>query len=191
MRPGGRNSPHDPLYAPAQDGFCPATDVHRGPHRPAQSVLGPRPARNPLGGARSSRVWPSTAIRMSSCCSITSTVFHCCDWRCASTANGGSPLASDPGRRRYTSRPELSCTMAKSVTKKLAASIIIEAFSCNTPVDSSRIWANPDVRASSSQAGVPGVRALFISPNCKDPSASRVTDWYRSRWAPLERSSTR
>jgi hypothetical protein len=37
------------------------------------------------------------------------------------------------------------------------------------------IWITPDVRTSSSQAGVPGVRAWFISPNRKDPSAFLVT----------------
>jgi hypothetical protein len=45
-----------------------------------------------------------------------------------STVNGGSPLASDPGRRDTTSL-EWSWAMAKSVCQKSLANIMIDAFS--------------------------------------------------------------
>jgi len=113
---------------------------------------------------------------MRSRCTVTATLAHRRGGNAPSTVNGGSPLASDPGRRSHTTRPEWSWPTAKSVSQKLLASIIIEAL-CrgDRGLTSSVTWTLPEVRTRSSQAGDPGVRALFISPNRRDPSAVRVT----------------
>jgi len=75
-----------------------------------------------------SRVRPLTWMRTLSRCTTTSTLVHRRGGNARPTMNGGSPLASDPGRRSHTTRPEWSWPMAKSVSQKLLANIIIEAL---------------------------------------------------------------
>ena len=70
--------------------------------------------------------------------------------------------------------------MAKSVSQKLLASIIIDASRCDDwGLTSILIWTLPEVRAWRSHAGVPGVRAAFISPKRNELSAV-LTTWFRT-----------
>ena len=74
--------------------------------------------------------------------------------------------------------------MAKSVCQKSLASIMIDAGECSWDdrgATSSSIWTVPELRASASQAGVPDVRAWFISPNRKEPPALLATSLLTTR----------